>query len=208
MAFLPSIPQATDQLSVSQGNILNNFTILGAIAGNSNASSSSINSSAGFNWVYLATQGSIPPGGSSFASGNVALYSANNAATGNNELYINKTTGAGVVQIPITAYSNGVVGANTAVSWSYDSSGMLKIGGLATTVGGVVTITFNNTSAGGLANFPGFGSFISWILPVVINNNASTAESVRVKSFSLTTATFGLVNGASDTSFFWTAFGI
>jgi len=208
MAFLPGIPQSTDQLSVSQGNILNNFTILGAIAGNSSPSSASINSTSGFNWLYLPPQGSTPPAGSAFTSGNVGLYSATNASSSYNELYINKTTSAGVVQIPMTASSSGSVSGLNATSWSYDASGMLKIGGKATTSGGTVTITFGTTASGGLNNFPGFSSFVSWIIPCVINSGASTAESVRVKSFSLTTVTFGLVNGSADTSFFWSAFGL
>ena len=63
MAFLWNIPQPTDQLSVSQGNILNNFTILGAIAGNSIIpnGSASLNNIAGFNFVNLANQGGTVP---------------------------------------------------------------------------------------------------------------------------------------------------
>jgi|GEM_PF-2313566 hypothetical protein len=214
MAFLPNIPQSTDQLSVSQGNILNNFSILGAIAGNSNAASASINTSigsglpSGFNWVYLQPQSATPPAGAAFASGNVALYSALNAATTFNELYVNKTNASGVVQIPITASSNGSISSNSAVSWSYDASGMLKIGGLATTSGGTVTITFSSTAGGGLNSFPGFASFISWITPTVLNSSASFSEGVRVKSFTLTTVTFGIINGSSDLTFFWNAFGV
>ena len=71
MAFLPNIPLSTDQLSVSQGNILNNFTILGAIAGNSFPSSASLATNSGFNWLYLPSNGAIPPTGSAFNEANV-----------------------------------------------------------------------------------------------------------------------------------------
>lgn len=208
MAFLPNIPQSTDQLSTSQGNILNNFTILGPIAGNANAASASINSSAGFNWVYFATQGATPPGGSGFAAGNVALYSANNATTTFNELYINKTTSAGVVQIPVTAYANGAIASNSAVSWTYLPSGMLMISGQNTTSGGTKTIQFGNTASGGLTGFPGFTSFISSIQVVRIDNSGSSTTVMRVRTYSLTQTVIGLANGSTDSTFFWTAIGI
>jgi len=208
MAYIYNIPQATDQLSVSQGQILGNFTALGAIAGNASNSSASLNATAGFNWVYLPHQGATPPAGSAFAAGEVALYSANNAATTFNELYINKTTSAGVVQIPVTAYANGAIAGNTAVSWSYLPSGMLMIGGQNTTVGGTVTVTLNATANGGLNSFPGFASFISYITCIRIDNSGSSTTVMRVRAFTLNTITFGLANGATDSTFFWSAFGI
>lgn len=142
MPFLPNIPQTTDKLSISQGNILNNFTILGAIAGNSNASSASINASSGFNWINLPAQGATPPAGSSFPSGNVALYSFINATSGRNELYINKTNAAGVVQIPSTAsslgFSSPVLGSS---GYTYLPSGMILKWGVGS-ANGSNTISF------------------------------------------------------------------
>ena len=208
MAYIYNIPQATDQLSVSQGQILGNFTALGAIAGNASNSSASINSTAGFNWLYLPPQGAIPPAGSAFAAGNVALYSANNASTTFNELYVNKTTSAGVVQIPITAYANGAIAGNTAVSWTYLPSGMLMIQGQNTTVGGTVTIVFGATANGGLNSFPGFGSFVSSITATRVDNSGSSTTVVRIRTFSLTQVVIGLANGSTDSTFFWTAIGI
>lgn len=206
MAFLPAIPQSTDIISVSQGNILNNFMILGAIAGNSNPASTSINATSGFNWVYLPPQGSTPPAGASFPSGNVGIYSALNSGSGQNELYINRTNPAStVIQIPLTAYNNGSVSSSAAVSWAYLPSGMLTISGRNITSSGTVTITFNST--GGLASFPGFSSFISSIQLTPINPSAS-AISMRVVSYTLSQVVVGLVNGSSDQSFFWSVIGI
>jgi hypothetical protein len=131
MAFLPNIPQSTDQLSVSQGNILNNFGILGAIAGNSNNSSASINATSGFNWLYLATQGATPPASSGLTSGNVAMYSGLNATTSQNELYINKLNQATVTQIPATASNLSITSApasNTGF-FTYLPSGLILVGG-------------------------------------------------------------------------------
>lgn len=144
MAFLPLIPQATDKLSISQGNILNNFTILGAIAGNANAASASINNSSGFNWINLPSQGSIPPSGSSFPATNVALYSAVNGSSTRNELYINKTNAAGVVQIPATASTLGATAAPIlgTAGFTYLPSGMiLKWGSGSATGSNVISFT-------------------------------------------------------------------
>src|SRR5438105_15833716 len=102
LAFLSNIPQPTDQLSISQGNILNNFTILGAIAGNTNASSASINATSGFNWIYLPPQGAIPPAGAVFTAPTIELYCASTPTTTKNVLYINKTNQVTLVQIPST----------------------------------------------------------------------------------------------------------
>lgn len=209
MAFLPNIPQPTDQLSISQGNILNNFTILGAIAGNTNASSASINGTSGFNWIYLPPQGAIPPAGAAFTAGNVGLYSANNTNSGQNELYINKQiAGPSTVQIPITAYANGTIAANIATAWYYWPSGLKTISGQATTVGGTKTITFNNTASGGLNSFPGFSSFITNITAIRIDNSPGSSTVMRVRSITPGTVIFGLANGSTDSTFFWSVTGL
>ena len=207
--FLPSIPQPTDQLSVSQGNILNNFTILGAIAGNINASSSSINATSGFNWLFLPTQaGSIPPTGSAFPANNVGLYSATNPGSTKNELYVNRTNPSGtVIQIPITAYNSGAVVGNAATAWTYLPSGMLMISCKATTSGGTITITFN-AGPSGLASFPGFSSFITNISLIRIDNSGSSTTVMRVRTFSLTQLVVGLADGSTDSTFFWSVTGL
>lgn len=137
MAYQYNIPASTDQLSVSQGDIQGNFNVLGAIAGNLNASSASLNSTSGFNWLYLPPQGAIPPASSSFTSGNVALYSANNATTSKNELYINKLNQATVTQIPATASLLSITSApaSNAKAWSYLPSGMIIQAGTISTTG-------------------------------------------------------------------------
>jgi len=93
MPFLPNIPQPNDQLSVSQGNLLNNFQILGAIAGNANPNSALINAAAGFNFVYMPVQAAQP----NFVatSSNVWTQLNNIAALGNTgqrELFVRTDT--------------------------------------------------------------------------------------------------------------------
>jgi hypothetical protein len=144
MAYLSNIPQANDQLSVSQGNILGNFTALGAIAGNGNPASGSLNATAGFNWLYLPAQLAAPPAGALFPAGDIGLYSFLNAVTTKNELYVNKTNQATVVQIPMTAstLSTTSAPASNAGMWTYLPSGLLlKSGSNAGVLSGLVTVT-------------------------------------------------------------------
>lgn len=193
MAFLPNIPLSTDQLSISQGNILNNFNILGAIAGNSNVSSSSINSASGFNWIYLPVNGSIPPSGASFVAGAVGLYGALNSVSSTNELYINKTitTGSGtsVAQIASTAASL------TNPGWSYFPSGVL-MKWVFPTVSGAGSNSFTFQTG---ANIPSFIELFSVLL---------TPQTVglvgQVTSISATTFT---INSSGAGTFYMLAIG-
>lgn len=157
MPFLFNIPQATDQLSISQGNILNNFTILGAIAGNLGASSAAINATSGFNWIYLPNNGSTPPAGSAFPAGDIALYASLFATTAQNELYINKRNQATVVQIPATASILSTNSAPTIANsgWSYLPSGILLRWGVVTGGSGTATVTL------GGAGIPAFNQILN-----------------------------------------------
>ncbi len=180
MAFLPNIPQPTDQLSISQGNILNNFTILGAIAGNANASSASINATSGFNWIYLPPQGAIPPAGAAFTAGNVGLYSALNPTTSKNELYINKTDQVTVVQIPATASILSITSAPAlnAGGWTYLPSGLLLVFGKST-ANGNTAFTF----AALQPTAPVFTQVLSIQLCTAYSNVADGDGFVRLSSY-------------------------
>lgn len=181
MAFLPLIPQSTDQLAVSQGNILNNFTILGAIAGNANAASASINATSGFNWLYLPPQGATPPAGAAFPAGNIGLYSFNNATTAKNELYINKTNQATVVQVPMTASTLSITSApaSTTGGWTYLPSGMLlKFGG--STANGNTAFTF----AALLPTAPAFTQVLTMIITTNSGLVTDTDTFARLGSYS------------------------
>lgn len=180
MAFLPNIPLSTDQLSISQGNIQNNFQILGAIAGNANASSASLNANSGFNWVYLPVQGATPPAGAAFVAGQIGIYSAANASTGFNELYINKTTSLGVVQLPMTGYVQG--GTNAANGWCYLPCGLKMAWGRATLTsagGGSFTVIYANE----IPTFPGFTTQTSPPILTRISSGATVSHYPFVQSF-------------------------
>lgn len=180
MPYLPLIPQSTDQLSVSQGNILNNFGILGAIAGNTNASSASLNNNSGFNWVYLPSNGSIPPAGASFTAGQIGIYSATNANTTKNELHINKTNQATVVQVPMTAsiLSSTSAPATFSNGWTYTPSGLLLMWGMGDT---------GNTAAGSYVisltgAFPDYATIFNVQLTPIANGAVDPNSSYNLQA--------------------------
>ncbi len=178
MAFLPNIPQPNDDLSKSQGDILNNFVILGAIAGNSNPASAAINAAAGFNWLFLPTQGAIPPAGAAFPANTVGLYSAVNASSGGVELYINKTiTGPGLIQIPMTASASRTA-AGVNFGWAYLPSGLKVIWGQSTATAPATSntnVVFNNNGQSGVSTFPGFSTFVGAIVLTRLGNGVVSA---------------------------------
>src|SRR5579872_4502392 len=100
MPYIYNIPQPNDQLSVSQGQILGNFTALGAIGGNGSANSNAL-AGVGFNFIFFPASVAAP----AFAAPNVILWNQNYATTGNNELWVRSTSGGAA--IPITATNNG-----------------------------------------------------------------------------------------------------
>jgi hypothetical protein len=214
MPFIPNIPQPTDDISVSQGQILNNFTILGAIAGNTNASSSSLNANSGFNWVYLPPQGATPPPAALFPAGNIGLYSASDTLSGQNELYVNKTNQATVVQVPMTGsiLSSTSTPANNSNGWTYTPSGLLIMWGKADT---------GNTAAGSYVitlpvGFPQFSRIFNLMLtPIALGsadpNSSYNAQAVLTAGQNFTVYQSRRTSAASSTSFtqfFWQAIGI
>lgn len=213
MPYLYNIPLATDKLSISQGNIQANFNALGAIAGNTNASSSSLNATSGFNWVYLPANGTKPPSGSAFPSDTVALYGATYTYAGpltRSEVYLNRKSFTGgstaIVQVPTTASSlattNPVRGAQgDANGWTMLPSGMKLVWGVGTgSVDTTITITLSADQA--------FPTNMLSVQCTIINSSASGVGSdqqiVRVMSFSgtnqfsatITNTTGALAGGA------------
>lgn len=195
MAFLPNIPQPTDQLATSQPDLLNNFGILGAIAGNANASSASINGTSGFNWLYLPPNGATPPSGSAFAAANVALYSAASTVSTQNELFIKKRNQATVVQVPATASVLSVNSGPNALAqgWTYLPSGILMKWAGGQTANGPTTITFPVS-----ANIPAFTVCMNVF--IVVTDPAAGDANQAVRLVSLNNLSFVAYGSARTTA--------
>lgn len=137
MAYNANIPMATDQLSQSQLDIQQNFQALKALI-DVNHVDFAAGDEGKHKWITLPSQGAIPPAGSGFLAGELALYNATSPVTSQPELYINKTNQATVVQVPSTASilsTNSAPGPATA-GWTYIPSGLLLKWGTVT-LGGV-----------------------------------------------------------------------
>jgi hypothetical protein len=201
MAYLPNIPQATDYQDASQPQLLENFTQLNNIFAIDHATFNAASNNGKHNKVTFPTQAVAP----SFSAGEMGLFNQTAAPTAQPDVWMARGT---ATPFPITGFANGTISGNNATAWSYLPSGFLVIGGQNTTASGSVTITFNSTAGGGLTGFPGFTSFVCFIQAIRIDNSGSSTTVMRVKSFSLTQAVFGLANGSSDSTFFWVACGL
>ena len=201
--YSTNIPQPGDDPSVSQNQILENFQVLNTAFSQDHSAFNAptqgqhkqitfpVSPVTGQPFTYLANQ--------------IGLQSLNQLPTSRPDIWMSRGV---ATAFPITGFDNGSISSNGAVSWSYLPSGLLFIGGQATTSAGTVTITFGTTAAGGLNDFPGFSQYVSFITAIRIDNSGSSTTVMRVKSFTLTTATFGLANGSTDSTFFWSATGM
>lgn len=127
MAYNSNIPQPTDQLSVSQGDLLANFQALATILNPNTGSATFIN------------QVAAP----TFPANQLGLYALTPALTSVSELFVSKNSAAGKKEIPLTAsiLSTSTPG-NGGAGWTYLPSGIiLQWGGY-------------NTSSGSAVNFP------------------------------------------------------
>lgn len=188
MAYNSNIPQPTDQLSVSQGDLLNNFQAIATI----------INPNTGS--ITFVDQVSAP----TFPANQDGLYAITNGITAVSELYISKNIGSGGTrQIPLTA-SILSTSANTNISpgqnskgWSYLPSGIII-------QWGTVTVTPNATFSD---TFP--LTFPIQVIQVMISpqntNNAVTMSNVY-KTTQTTTGFSGyagaIAGGTASVSWF------
>lgn len=131
-----NIPQATDQLSVSQSDILTNFASIESLIDIDHVDFASPN--AGQHNQVSFPLNSNAPAFPVFAPSTIGLYSLL-ATTGVNELYITKNIAGGIAQVPLTA-STLSINATPIFSnewFSFLPSGFIvKGGGLVSTVGG------------------------------------------------------------------------
>lgn len=132
MAYNQNIPQPTDLLSVSQGDLLNNFMALQTLIDINHVDFAS-GDQGKHKFVTFPVQGAAPV----FLGGEVGLYNLLPGVpfplTGQNELFINKSNGT---NIPITA------SAQASPGWTYLPSGLVVKWGTATANPGSTLITF------------------------------------------------------------------
>ena len=176
MAYNPNIPQSTDFLSVSQGDILNNFTALSTYLNVNHVDFNGADQGK-HKWVTFPVQSGNPP--IVFNAGELAVYSFLSPVTGVNELYINKTNQVTVVQNTITAsiLSTSSAPANNSSGWSYLPSGILIKWGNGN-ANGNTAITFPVA-----ATIPVFNQVFSVQLTTYANSAADTNTFVRLSAF-------------------------
>lgn len=176
MAYDPNIPQATDLLSQSQSDIQSNFAALKVLIDINHETFGNAQEGK-HKYVELPVQTPSPP--IAFAAGEVALYSFLNATTTKNELYINKTNQATVVQVPATASilsTNSNPGLNVA-GWTYLPSGILMKWGSGS-ANGNTAFTFPVA-----ATIPVFTNVMSMQLCTAYSNIADGDGFVRLSTF-------------------------
>ncbi len=181
-AYNPNIPQASDLLSVSQGNLLNNFGAIQALIDVDHVDFA--NTYAGqHNKVSLVNQASLPVFN---PLGEIGLYSATDATTSQSELYINKTNASGIVQVAATESVLGTVSAPTSTTpgWTMLPSGIKLAWGIGTgSSSGIATVTLTGGQV-----------FSTAMLSVQCTTSGTlgslTVYDVKLVSSSLTTNTF------------------
>ena len=129
MAYQNNIPQATDQLSKSQSDILNNFSALQTLIDVNLVDFADTANQGKHNLSEYVVQAADP----TILSGELAIYNKLSSLSGVNELFVRRGTGTA---FPITASSNGANG------WTSLSSGLILQWGQGSVTGqGVLTFT-------------------------------------------------------------------
>lgn len=127
MPYDPNSPAAAQLLSTSQPIIQGNFAILQNIFDINHVDYNSGTNAGKHIYVELpiAAGNPIPP--IVFPAAEIVVYAATNAITTKNELYVNKTNQATVVQIPTTAsiLSTSSNPGQNVTGWTYLPSGIL-----------------------------------------------------------------------------------
>ena len=129
-SYNPNIPQATDQISSSQAQLLLNFQSLQAWLDVNHVDYASVNAGK-HTFVEFPVQSPVPTTG----AGEVGLYCQTSALTGNPELVFSHQSAAGIYEFTSAGLST--------TGWARLPSGVLYKWGTATASGfGSLTITF------------------------------------------------------------------
>lgn len=177
MPYQQNIPQSTDLLSQSQGDILGNFQAIKTLVDVNHVTFDTVNEGKHFK-VSLPVQSPAP----TFDVGEVGMYSFLSPITSKNELYINKLNQITTKQIPATASILSVTSApgdNTA-GWSYLPSGVLIKWGHSTANG----LTATNFPVAG--NIPVFTNVFTIMITTAYGNAADGDGFCRLQNFNAT----------------------
>ena len=139
MSYNNAIPAATDQLSVSQGQILANFA---EIATAFNLNHVAFNAVGEGKHAFVEMPAAVPT--IATIAGEIGLYSNTYAVTAQPELYFQRQTLAANSGLPVSAQGNAVIAGNT-INYTYLLSGVLVCYGKATTsAGGTLVMIITN----------------------------------------------------------------
>jgi hypothetical protein len=204
MAYNNNIPQATDQLSQSQADLLANFQAIQVLVDINHVDFASSDQGK-HKWVTWPVQGSAP----SFLSGEVGAYNLLSSVTSINELYLNKlVAGSTAIQVPMTAsiLSTNAAPASMSGYWTYFPSGIIQLSGVGNSTG-LVTVTFGGATIPALTQILNIsvepynnGSGIDSNLAVTLDSVVSTT-SFKIYISPRTTT------GPATGSFRWTVVG-
>ena len=221
LAYLPNIPQPTDQLSNSQGAILNNFGAIQTWIDQNHVDYTAVGNQPGkHNFVQIPAGGGTPGGG--FLVGEDTFSGVNSLMSGKAEVLFTRGTGVIIGAIPqtfeMTTFGTGTykftifdtLGSNLGPGifsyvWTRFPSGILELRATQTNAtvnipddGQVILYPATNT-ANATNPFPGFGVvyYVSAAYQDTRTNPAGDNNPVTVRyqaAYSTTAFTIGIAN--------------
>jgi hypothetical protein len=191
VAYQNNIPQATDLLSQSQTDILNNFAAIQTLIDVNHVDFASVDQGK-HKFITFPVQGAAP----AFAAGEIGLYNFLDPVTAVNQLYVVNAVGSAT---PMTASEL----PSATSGWTYLPSGLLMVWGEATIIaGGVITVLYSSVGA-----FPGFLAAAASPLLTRISNSATTAAFVVVGTSTNLQFTARSSDASNGVTFSWMTIG-
>jgi hypothetical protein len=195
----PLIPQATDQLSVSQGELLNNFGAIASLVDVNHGDFAAATAGKHLMVEFPPTAfGSLP---TTPLPGEMTLYANTSPATGNTEIFLARGNGVSILpnNYAITAYGSGS-GSGQTYAWTRLSSGMVLLWGSVGT-GGVANFTVTFPTIAGTIPFSTsiFSAQVTQLGNSVVNNSAIYLTSSTTSSLTVFCCTRQFPNGVTPT---------
>lgn len=182
MAYNNNIPQPNDAISVSQGDILNNFAAISTFVNVNHVDFNGADQGK-HKWVTMPVQGAAPATG----GGEIALFSRTSTLTSVPEMAFRRDTNGAVIEFTSSA--------PTAIGWTRLPSGILLKWGNSS-ANGLTTYTF---PAG--ATIPAFTNIFSiQITTAYVNATDNPNGFVRLNNFVAPYTTFSVFGSPRTTS--------